>query len=197
LFNLLLHSRVSLPVWAVLTSVAQLRVRAPLATLVQPRGNLLVERLWRPATSARKAPTAWAMPRNWRHASSARYPRAATVRLALRRLQARCAPRAAPAPARLRMRVRRDVLRGARSIATIACEWGGVHNYAMQSRVPATPATLVQQRANLLVERLWRPATNARKAPTAWGMPRNRRRASSARYPRENTVRLARQRLQA
>jgi hypothetical protein len=67
------------------------------------------------------------------------------------------------------MRVRRDVVRGARLFASIACECGGVYNCAVQSRVPATPATLVQQPANLLVERLWRPAMPAVQGTRAQG----------------------------
>ncbi len=74
---------------AIDTCCVQLRVRATPATLVQQRGNRSVQRLWHLATSALRAPTAWAMARSLRHASSARFRRAATVRLARQPCQVR------------------------------------------------------------------------------------------------------------
>ena len=85
---------------------AQSRVPAQRATLARQLDDRCVERMWRPATSALRAPTAWAMPRNRRRAPSARFPPAATVLLVRRPHRARRALLAAPALARRRTRVR-------------------------------------------------------------------------------------------
>ncbi len=60
-------------------------------------------------------------------------------------------------------------------------------------RVHVVLAMLARQRGNRRVERLWRLATNARRAPTAWATAHNRRRAPWTQFLRGNTARLVRQ----
>ena len=168
--------------------------------LARQRGNRHVERLWRLATNARRAPIAWALMRNRRRASSARCPLEATVLQARQLQRARPAPRAARALVGLPTRVREQHCRAALGVCDIAgkfCvtvgEWDVTSMCNAQSRVPAPRATPVRQRVNRPAERLYRPATNARRALTVWATAHNRRRASSAQFLRGNTARLVRQ----
>ena len=133
---------------------AQSRVRAQRAMLAPQPDNRCVERMWRPATSALRALTAWEMPRNRRRASSARSPPAATVLLVRRPPRARRALLAAPALARRRTQVRLRVCKVCwfgEFCLVIMCLAHHCIDVVLcvdasgdaQSRAPAQPGTLV------------------------------------------------------